>query len=126
MPHDQQQKATILFNTIAEVIGRSANLSLECNFFQSGGNSLNSIYTISRLRDRGYVIDIADFISAANLKEILVLMKEVNQNREQNETGTEHAKPFIVEPLKMEHKSNAVQYVYYSPHTYTMYQCENN
>lgn len=50
---------------------RGAPLSLESNFYEIGGNSLNSVYTIMRLRDQGYIIGISDFITAKNLGEIL-------------------------------------------------------
>ncbi|KAL1449570.1 hypothetical protein WDU94_002062, partial [Cyamophila willieti] len=35
------------------------------------GNSLNSIYTITKLRQTGYLVSITDFISAQNLDDIL-------------------------------------------------------
>lgn len=44
---------------------------MKSNFFELGGNSLNSVVTVAQLRDRGYYIGITDFINAVNLEEIL-------------------------------------------------------
>lgn len=87
----------------------AANLTIKSNFFKSGGNSLNAVYTIFRLRDHGYAIEIGDFISAADLSEIIDLMKEINHNHQQNMMGSGYGEHFEAEPLKMEHKHEAVQ-----------------
>lgn len=52
------EKARVLFETVGEVLGRAARgaLSIGAGFYELGGNSLNSIYTITRLRDKGYFI----------------------------------------------------------------------
>lgn len=109
----ERQKAGALFETITEVIGRTssavANISLESNFYAMGGNSLNSIYTIAKLRERGYAIEIADFLSAGNLADILNCMVEIKENVSDIDSACEKNRNFIVEPLKMEHKSEAIQ-----------------
>lgn len=109
----ERQKAGALFETITEVIGRTSsavgNISLESNFYALGGNSLNSIYTIAKLRERGYAIEIADFISARNLAQILNCMVEIRANVSDIDSACEKNKNFIVEPLKMEHKREAIQ-----------------
>lgn len=107
---NERQKASVLFETITEVIGRSSgtNLTLESNFYALGGNSLNSIYTIAKLRDRGYTIEIADFISAVNLAEILNGMQEIKENIPQIEACDKNGH-FTIEPLKMQHKNEAIQ-----------------
>lgn len=109
---NETRKAMILFETISEVIGKSARatISLKSNFFALGGNSMNSIYTIAKLRDRGYSIDITSFISAENLGEILSEMKDVEgiiERRCSISIGNEVK--LAVEPLKMEHQDEAVQ-----------------
>lgn len=111
IPKSERQKAGVLFETITEVVGRkmAANLSIESNFFKLGGNSLNTVYTILRLRDRGYAIEIADFIAAADLKEIIELMEEINHNHEQNMMGNGYEEHFFAEPLKMQHRHESVQ-----------------
>jgi hypothetical protein len=50
--------AKVLFETVGEVLGRAVRgaLSVRVGFYDLGGNSLNSIYTITRLRDKGYYI----------------------------------------------------------------------
>lgn len=50
--------AIALFETIASVLGKAARstISIDANFYNIGGNSLNSIFTITALSDRGYHI----------------------------------------------------------------------
>nr|CAH7759239.1 unnamed protein product [Callosobruchus chinensis] len=72
----QMKAAKVLFETIAGVLNRSARsaISVNANFYEIGGNSLNSIYTISKLNEQGYHISIGDFISAIDLGEVLLRM----------------------------------------------------
>lgn len=104
-------KAQALFETIGEVIGRLARttISLESNFYALGGNSLNSIYTVAKLRDRGFCIEISNFISAANLKEILDYMTEMDENPNKIISPSENKGNFIATPLQMEHKKQTIQ-----------------
>lgn len=73
VPDNYKKICQILFDAVSSSIGGSAFkiLSLKSNFYEIGGNSLNSIYTITLLRERGYFINISDFIAAKNLGEIL-------------------------------------------------------
>lgn len=56
--NDQVEAAKVLFETVASVLNRAARaaISINANFYEIGGNSLNSIYTISRLSEKGYHI----------------------------------------------------------------------
>lgn len=73
VPITQMDKAKVLFETVASVLNRSARgaISVNANFYEIGGNSVNSIYTISRLNERGCYISIGDFIAAMDLGEVL-------------------------------------------------------
>lgn len=55
---DQMETAKCLFETVSSVLGSSlrSHISPAANFFSLGGNSLNAIYTISKLADLGYSI----------------------------------------------------------------------
>ncbi|KAK7603033.1 hypothetical protein V9T40_003032 [Parthenolecanium corni] len=88
--------AKCLFETIISVLGNTIQqpLSVNLNFYEIGGNSLNCIQTITRLRERGYFIGIADFISAPNLGGIL--------SRMQHE---KHVKENIPNVLDVKHKN---------------------
>lgn len=44
---------------------------VSANFYELGGNSLNSIFTVTQLRDKGYFISITDFITAKTLGDII-------------------------------------------------------
>ncbi|XP_059608973.1 beta-alanyl-bioamine nonribosomal peptide synthetase ebony isoform X2 [Phlebotomus argentipes] len=78
VPDDQLKVATDLFLTIGSVIGRSTRtvLTLSSNFYELGGNSLNSIFTVTQLREKGYNISITDFIASKDLGEILQILHE--------------------------------------------------
>lgn len=54
----KKEKAEVLFETIAPVLTNSigASISLNSNFYEIGGNSLNTIYIISKLYQKGYYI----------------------------------------------------------------------
>lgn len=80
-------KAKVLFETIGNAIGRSirAKLTKSSNFYELGGNSLNSIYTIAELRKKGFYISITDFISASTLGDILETIKTSNGSDEEGE-----------------------------------------
>ncbi|EFA09829.1 beta-alanyl-bioamine nonribosomal peptide synthetase ebony isoform X2 [Tribolium castaneum] len=96
----QMAAAKVLFDTVASVLNRSARsaISLDSNFYEIGGNSLNSIYTITRLNEEGYQISIGDFLSAIDLGEVLERMTSSNDI---------HCSPptYTSELLKNEHKS---------------------
>lgn len=97
-----------LFETIGEVIGRSTRttISLQSNFYELGGNSLNSIVTVSKLRDKGFAIDVSDFIAAKNLQEMLA---HINENGNGGKLMEENSVEFIAEPLAMEHKMETIR-----------------
>ncbi|XP_030763883.1 uncharacterized protein LOC115888328 [Sitophilus oryzae] len=99
VPAHQMKAAKDLFETVASVLGRSARsaVSIDANFYEIGGNSLNSIFTISRLTQKGYHINIGDFIAALDFGEVLQRMAE----------GTKivkEAPSYTSEMLKSEHK----------------------
>lgn len=110
LPESKRAESKVLFETVFEIIGRSTvlNISLESNFFQLGGNSLNSILTISKLREKGYSIDITDFISAKNFQEILYKMKPIeNSLSNLNELLSEYR--FTSNELRMEDRDKVIE-----------------
>lgn len=82
VPESKMKPAKVLFETIASVLNRSARsaISLDANFYEIGGNSLNSIFTITTLNQKGYHISISDFIAAIDLGEVLERMCPENKN----------------------------------------------
>lgn len=76
MPEDQISMARDLFSTIRTAIGNTSqsSISFNSNFYQLGGNSLNSIFTIAQLRKKGYLIEISDFVLAKTLGSVLAKM----------------------------------------------------
>lgn len=110
VPNQDLAKARILFPTIISVIGNSTRMpiTLHANFYDLGGNSLNSIYTVTKLRDQGYQIGITDFITAKNLAEILNRMKLISFDEEPLKETIDD-KLYIFESLNDSHKEDAIQ-----------------
>ncbi|XP_013185041.1 beta-alanyl-bioamine nonribosomal peptide synthetase ebony [Amyelois transitella] len=102
------EAARVLFSTVGEVLGRSARgaLSVRAGFYELGGNSLNSIYTITRLRERGYYIEISDFLGAANLGEVLS-----NLSTDPNSRQDSQEPKFTAELMRDEHKQQVIDMV---------------
>ncbi|KAI4484951.1 hypothetical protein M0802_012924 [Mischocyttarus mexicanus] len=105
-------KAKVLFPTIATVIGASSRgtVNLEGNFYQLGGNSLNSVYTVTKLRDQGYYIGITDFITATNLADILKRLKKSNVNDDTLKENINEEERYF-EMLNDSHKDNAIEII---------------
>ncbi|XP_003706624.1 nonribosomal peptide synthetase ebony [Megachile rotundata] len=103
-------KARVLFPTVASVIGGGrSNVTPDANFYELGGNSLNSIYTVTKLRDQGYEIGITEFITAKNLAEVLSRMRISTDDvpLENNINEDEH----IFEMLNDSHKNDAIEII---------------
>lgn len=110
VPSQDLAKARILFPTIASVIGRNGRMlvTLHANFYELGGNSLNSIYTVTKLRDQGYQIGITDFITAKNLAEVLDRMKLISSDEESLKEAIDQ-KSYVFESLNDCHKEDAIE-----------------
>ncbi|CAG9772921.1 unnamed protein product [Ceutorhynchus assimilis] len=106
VPSHQLKAAKDLFETVAAVLGRSARnaISVNANFYEIGGNSLNSIFTISRLTEKGYHINIGDFISAIDFGEVLQRMTEDTIIMKQPPSYT-------MELLKNDHKNSVLDMI---------------
>ncbi|CAG0883574.1 unnamed protein product [Cyprideis torosa] len=59
-----------ILQIVSEVVGHS-NVTIEDNFFQIGGNSLNAIETVARLNDVGFPISITTFLRHSKLSDLL-------------------------------------------------------
>lgn len=105
---NELQMTKALFETIGEVIGRSTRttISLKSNFYELGGNSLNSIFTVARLREKGYFIEVSDFIAAKTLHEMLA---HINENDNGDKCLVKNVPKFTAMPLAMEHKNDTIR-----------------
>ncbi|KAK2589317.1 hypothetical protein KPH14_007867 [Odynerus spinipes] len=111
VPEEDLEKAKILFPTIASVIGASSRgtITTNGNFYELGGNSLNSIYTVTKLRDQGYYVGITEFITAKTLGDVLRLMKNHAENDCLKESINEEQRYF--EMLNDSHKKDAIEII---------------
>lgn len=89
-----------------ENMSLSASKSLEeTSFFEMGGNSLNAVLIISKLRSLGYEIRIREFLAAKSLSDIVNLMRSDTGQRSSSEP--DHV--FI--PLSKVEKSEGIEIV---------------
>ncbi|EZA51013.1 Tyrocidine synthase [Ooceraea biroi] len=112
VPSQDLAKARVLFPTVVSVIGCNSRtpVTLHANFYELGGNSLNSIYTVTKLRDQGYQIGITDFITAKDMAEVLNRMKLISSVEEPlKETIDE--KLYVFESLNDSHKEDAIEII---------------
>ncbi|XP_050082455.1 mycosubtilin synthase subunit C [Anopheles aquasalis] len=128
VPAGRMATAKDLFETVGQVIGRSARakISLASNFYELGGNSLNSIITVTQLCGKGYPISITTFIGAKNLGEVLdkictdehALDKFREQQfgagavRNKEEVASfDYTMNLTAYPLALEHKKDTIQII---------------
>lgn len=83
VPKDQLKTAKQIFEIIGQSIGRELRkkVSVKSNFFELGGNSMNSLYTVTELRNKGFYIGITDFLTADNLG---VVLKKISFKKPKN------------------------------------------
>ncbi|XP_053946246.1 beta-alanyl-bioamine nonribosomal peptide synthetase ebony [Anastrepha ludens] len=115
VPEEVKHIACDLFETVGGVIGRStrATLSPRSNFYELGGNSLNSIYTVTLLREKGYNVGISEFIAAKDLGEILEKMIN-NRNASPMVEDWTNAAPhldMVAEQLNDSHRQQVVDII---------------
>ncbi|KAJ9600664.1 hypothetical protein L9F63_026200 [Diploptera punctata] len=103
---NKMEAAQVLFQTVGEVLGAGARckVCLDANFYELGGNSLNSVYTVTKLRKQGYVISVAQFVSAKDLKQVLERMR--SQDEDSQDGGQENER-YSAHMLTKEHKDDA-------------------
>ncbi|XP_011501560.1 PREDICTED: N-(5-amino-5-carboxypentanoyl)-L-cysteinyl-D-valine synthase [Ceratosolen solmsi marchali] len=104
-------KATILFKIIDSVLNlKNKNyLNIHSNFYELGGNSLNSVYTVLKLREKGLHIGITDFITATSMKSILDKIK-VGNSTEIVEDVTD-MNECVLEMLNESHKEDVINMI---------------
>ncbi|XP_017479430.1 PREDICTED: mycosubtilin synthase subunit C, partial [Rhagoletis zephyria] len=115
VPAEVKHIARDLFETVGGVIGRSTRTTLtpQSNFYELGGNSLNSIYTVTLLREKGYNIGISEFIAAKDLGEILEKIINNRSSSPMVEDWTNAAPhlDMIAEPLSDAHRQDVVEII---------------
>uniref|UniRef100_A0A182PEH7 AMP-dependent synthetase/ligase domain-containing protein n=1 Tax=Anopheles epiroticus TaxID=199890 RepID=A0A182PEH7_9DIPT len=123
VPANRMTAAKDLFETVGQVIGRStrAKICLASNFYELGGNSLNSIITVTQLCGKGYPISITTFIGAKNMGEILDKICADEQELAKHQLGTngngnaegdfDYRMQLTAHPLAFEHKTDTINII---------------
>jgi hypothetical protein len=72
---NQLEAAHTLFETVVSVLGGSirSKVCRGANFYDLGGNSLNSVFTVTKLREQGYVIGQSDIPSYTAVNMIITV-----------------------------------------------------
>lgn len=112
VPAGQLEIAKELFRIVAHSIGRSVRgaINVKSNFYELGGNSLNSILTVSQLKEKGYFVSITQFITAANLGEILNLISKDGETNYLSQVDDEFQRQLVVSPLRAEDQDADIRY----------------
>lgn len=111
VPAEKLSAATVLLETVCKVLmGNKSTVSLKSNFFHAGGNSLNAVFTVTRLNDQGFSIGIAEFLEAATLEDVLNRMRPVAK-AEDSPTCFEELSTYRAEPLGPEHRSDIMHII---------------
>lgn len=110
VPPGQMDTAKDLFEIVGNAIGRSVRgaVTLKSNFYELGGNSLNSILTVSQLKEKGYFVSITQFIRAANLGEILNLICTTGDKNYLSQVDDEFQRQLTILPLRAEDKEKDI------------------
>lgn len=111
VPAGQMEMAQDLFEIVGHAIGRSVRgtIGVKSNFYELGGNSLNSILTVSQLKEKGHFVSITQFISAANLGEILNVISKNGEKNYFSQLDEEFQRQLTVSPLRAEEKDNDIE-----------------
>ncbi|PNF43301.1 hypothetical protein B7P43_G14455 [Cryptotermes secundus] len=107
---NQLAKAHTLFETVASVLGGSirSKVCQRANFYELGGNSLNSVLTVTKLRQQGYVIGITDFISSKDLQDVMDRMHSTDDDKDTTAaTDKQENTRYTAHMLQDEHKDAA-------------------
>jgi hypothetical protein len=87
------------------------SFTASANFYELGGNSLNSIYTVTKLRDAGFFVSITDFITAKNLGEIIEKMHSKDENLMVDDLHVQCDLGLKCLPLAFEHKDDTIDII---------------
>ncbi|XP_077986206.1 novobiocin biosynthesis protein H-like [Glandiceps talaboti] len=69
--YENSPHARVIQDTVSSVLDLPFEISLLHNYFQMGGNSVNAIEVIMRIRENGFELDIEDFFRAKTLADLL-------------------------------------------------------
>ncbi|XP_068234684.1 beta-alanyl-bioamine nonribosomal peptide synthetase ebony [Palaemon carinicauda] len=106
---EQKEAAKVLLQTVGKVLGPAVTatcaLSIKTNFFQIGGNSLNSVLTVTSLRDLGYNVGIGQFLKAETLGEVLCQMNKIKDGGKSQETCNKsgNTAQYVCKPFDYDH-----------------------
>lgn len=104
---DKHRVAKKVFETIGVALGNDAHMKLNAssNFYRLGGSSINTVTTVYELRQKGYHVDMNEFLKARNIGEII---NHVSNNKRDNMKVKPDVR-FIMEPFNALETSKCIQ-----------------
>uniref|UniRef100_A0A0P5KZY5 Ss-alanyl conjugating enzyme n=2 Tax=Daphnia magna TaxID=35525 RepID=A0A0P5KZY5_9CRUS len=100
----ERSVASALLKTVLSVLGGSLHkpLALTDNYFYVGGNSLNAVTVVTKLRDQGFYLDLVDFLEADNLHQVVIKMEASSKCRDFSPTCGKQPQQQPVNDYKIE------------------------
>lgn len=113
IPKEKLDIAKKIFEVVGNSLGTQLRnkLSIDANFFDLGGNSMNSIYTVSKLREKGYFIGITEFLKAENLGEVLDKITSTKKPKTDDMRVIRHDKKLLREPINIIEKDACIEII---------------
>ena len=107
LPLSDHAKAKVLLESVVQVIqDPNCKPQLDDHFFSIGGDSINMVMVISKLKDHGYNISVTDFVSSSSIREMIPLLttEEIEDNLDHEMEKMKAENNFTSSPLQEDHK----------------------
>ncbi|XP_074657403.1 beta-alanyl-bioamine nonribosomal peptide synthetase ebony-like [Tubulanus polymorphus] len=86
-----------IVTAVSDVLGISkSKLNADVNFFEVGGNSINAINVLAKIKSMGYLTDVASFISASSINDFI---KSLKRAREEELVYQKNIGDYVIVPL---------------------------
>lgn len=112
VPKEKRDMAKQVFAIVDEALGSELRnaITAKKNFFELGGNSINSVYTVMELRKKGFNISLSDFLRADNLGDVLEKIKVTN-DPEGDDSTLQPGMRLYSEPFNHEQKDETMRLI---------------
>ncbi|XP_026670052.1 uncharacterized protein LOC108625792 isoform X2 [Ceratina calcarata] len=111
VPERDLEKAKVLFPTVASAIGNADIVRIDSNFYELGGNSLNSVHTVMKLWNQGYKISITQFVTAKSLSEIIDRMIKIKMDDKVSDSWDFDEDEIVYEMINDSHQADAIKII---------------
>jgi hypothetical protein len=105
--------AAEVFQIIAKSLGNELRYKVHAhaNFYELGGNTLNTIEAIAQLKERGFSIRLLDFVNAHNLAEVLRKITTTKSRSSVTSVGSMTDMKLRVELISVDEKEECIDLI---------------